>query len=71
MKKTIITAVLSGMILLSAGLQTTAMADEAKAAKPATCKQQAKEKGLKDRKEIKAFVKECKAAAKKAHSTKK
>lgn len=65
MKKTIITAVLSSMIMLGAGLQSTAMANEA-AAKPASCKEQAKAKGLKDKKEIKAFVKECKAAAKKA-----
>ena len=71
MKKTIITAVLSSMILLGAGLQTNAMANEAKATKPVSCKHQAKAKGLKDKKEIRAFIKECKAAGKKAHAKKK
>ena len=66
MKKTIITAVLSSLMLIGAGLQSTAMAEEAAAAKPASCKAQAKAKGLKDKAEIKKFVKECKAAAKKA-----
>lgn len=70
MKKTIITAVLSSMILVGAGMTTTAMAKEAKT-KHVSCYHQAKAKGLKTKKEIRAFEKECKAKAKKAHKAKK
>lgn len=69
MKTTIITVLLSSIIFM--GLSTVVLADTDKATKPPTCKQQAKNKGIKDAAEVKAFVKECKAAAKKAKSEKK
>ena len=62
MKTTIITAVLSSIIMM--GFNTVALADGSAAAKSPTCKQQAKQKGLKDAAAIKAFIKECKAANK-------
>jgi hypothetical protein len=69
MNKTIITTLVTSVILLGTSLYTTtSVAGEA--TKAPTCKEQAKAKGLKDKKEIKAFVKECKAHAKKAKSGK-
>lgn len=65
MNKLIATTLLSGLFLPGSALQTMAMADDAKPKKAPTCKQQARAKGLKDDKEIKAFIKQCKAAAKK------
>lgn len=67
MKKTLITTIVASMFLIGTSLHNAAVAADAKAP---TCKEQAKAKGLKDKAEIKAFVKECKAAAKKAQSGK-
>jgi len=63
MKKLIATTLLASVFALGMGSQA-AMAEGASAKAP-TCKQQAKAKGLKKKDEIKAFVKECKAAKKK------
>lgn len=53
--------------LLAAPISTSYAADAAKKdAKPMTCKQEAKKAGLKDKSEVKKFIKECKKSRKAA-----
>lgn len=52
-------------LLLSLGFSHVSLAADANA-KPASCKQEAKDAGLKDKNEIKDYVKKCKADRKAA-----
>lgn len=62
---TLASAILAGMSTAALAEENAAAAPAAeKAAKPLSCKQQAKQAGIKDKEQRKAFIKECKAKAK-------
>lgn len=59
-----VAVVITTLLALGATQPGFAEGKSENAAKPVSCKQQAKDQGLTDKKEIKAFVKECKKANK-------
>jgi hypothetical protein len=62
MKKLLTSAVLLGLVIaMPHAVAASEQGEMKKAEKPVSCKKQAVNAGLKDKKEIRAFIKECKA----------